>query len=129
MMTGIPYDEPRDLTEQFKKAGNFDRLKLEILSRKVSGSDKTLQVALKESVAAIVNQLVSEDEEILFKNRGSTSALIEAQLMKRNYEKIANAPSGIDIEKFVNEALADPELLEKIENEVAEMINTEKEEK
>lgn len=126
-MTGTSYDEARDLTEQFKKAGHFDKLKQEILSKNVVDSDKTLQEALKESVAQIVRELVGEDEEILFKNRGSTSALIEAQLMKSDYEKIKN--SGVDIEKFVNDALANTNLLEKIEGEVTQMTNTKKEEK
>ncbi|KAL3229721.1 COMPASS component SHG1 [Nakaseomyces bracarensis] len=122
-MAGISYDAAREVTEQFKKAGHFDKLKQEMLEKKVSGSDKTLQVALKESVADIVRELVGEDEEILFKNRGSTSALVEAQLMKGNYEKIRESPSGVDIEKFVNDALADPELLAKVEEEVTKMVN------
>ena len=126
----VKQDPARDLTERFKKEGHFDKLKQEILAKTIEcgGDSKTIQEALKLSVSDVVRQLVNEDEEIVFKNRGSTSAMLEGQLIKNNYAKIKDSEFGVDVEKFVGEALSDPAIIDEIKRGLVDMTADEKKE-
>lgn len=121
-------DPARELAEQFKKQGYFDRLKSEILSRESNiitnenvRSSESLEKILKDLTAATVKNMVEQDEELIFKNRGPTSALVEAQLLKNNYKKFSEHENGIDLTRYINGCLQDPSLYDTIYKEMEQL--------
>ena len=91
---------------------------------------------LRDRVASVVKEMVNEDEDLIFKNRGLTSALIESQLVKDNYSKLNNKNDdnyGNDARKFeldayIHSKLQDPELLEMIKKQLGEAAGSQQEE-
>lgn len=66
--------------------------------------------------------MVKNDETLIFKNRGSTSALIEAQLFKDGYEKLNN--EEFDLEKFIDQETIDNKGLQQRIKEMLSDKNT-----
>ncbi|CAL9736265.1 COMPASS component Shg1p [Monosporozyma servazzii] len=121
-------DQARELAEHFKKHGYFDRLKSEILSRESNiitngnvRSSESLEKILKELTAITVKDMVEKDEELIFKNRGPTSALVEAQLLKDNYKKFNEHEDGIDLSRYLSGCLQDPSLYDTIYKEMDQL--------
>lgn len=121
-------DQARELANQFKKQGHFDKLKFDILSResniKTKGngiSSGSLETILKDLTTSIVKDMVYKDEELIFKNRGPTSALLEAQLLKDDYKKFTEDKNGIDLNKYLQSCISDPALYEIVYNELAQL--------
>lgn len=108
-----PNDDPAlALSESFKKQGHLDKLKKEILAKPLNGT--TFEDFIKTQVQNLVHKMVQEDESLIFKNRGSTSALLEASLFKNGYEKLDQG--DISVDKFINENLQNESLKESIKN-------------
>ncbi|KAG0667939.1 hypothetical protein C6P45_005214 [Maudiozyma exigua] len=125
MSNVVEYDDQDavKLAESFKKQGYLDKLKNEILRTKTETSgdvqmSQTFEEAVKKTVAETVKQMVSENENMIFKNRGTTSALIETQVLKDEYAMLRNDQIAIDIQKFISDKLIDNGLQEEIENEL-----------
>ena len=119
----VEYDDQDavKLAESFKKQGYLDKLKNEILRTKTENSgdaqmSQTFEEAVKKTVAETVKQMVSENENMIFKNRGTTSALIETQVLKDEYAMLRNDQIGIDIQKFISDKIMDNGLKEEIGN-------------
>ncbi|CDO95304.1 unnamed protein product [Kluyveromyces dobzhanskii CBS 2104] len=104
-------DPANDLAEAFKKEGHLDSLKKEILSQNVQ-DNINLEEFIKSRVRELVSDKVREDESLIFKNRGTTTALLEGQLFKEGFKNI-NLPT-IDAEKLLNDSLNDEALKQKI---------------
>lgn len=91
-------EDSKRLSDKYKKEGHFDKLKREILSNPWNSTEEnseSFEQALRKRVASTVKEMVNEDEELIFKNRGLTSALIESQLVKDNYLKLGSKMEGI----------------------------------
>lgn len=118
------YDPAKELTDNFKKKGYFDKIKQEIVVKELSkdGNGGTVEQFVKQRVAQIVNGMVKNDETLIFKNRGSTSALIEAQLFKDGYEKLNN--EEFDLEKFIDQETIDNKALQQRIKEMLSDKNT-----
>lgn len=114
-------DEARRLADEFKRKGYFDKLKHDILTQNYETADEPVEQAIKNNVAAVVRQMVVEDENLIFRNRGSTSALIEAQLFKQGYRKLGEGKNGIQLEEYLNTTLKDPQLIQDISDKLASM--------
>ncbi|CCC68814.1 hypothetical protein NCAS_0B07300 [Naumovozyma castellii] len=120
-------DRAKELAEEFKRQGFLDKLKHDILSQnwnKDESTDNTieavnLQEAIRNKVMATVNEMVKNDENLIFKNRGTTSALIEAQLFKDKYKKLAEGDDGVPLDKYIQMTLSDPKLEEGIKRNLA----------
>lgn len=128
MSNSVEYDEQDavKLAELFKKQGHLDKLKNEILRTKLEDSkdsqiSQTFDETVKKTVTETVKQMVSEDENMIFKNRGTTSALIETQVLKDEYVMLKNDQIGIDIQKFISEKLTDDSLRDEIRNELCKL--------
>lgn len=118
------YDPAKELTDNFKKKGHFDKIKQEIVVKELSkdGNGGTVEQFVKQRVTQIVNGMVKNDETLIFKNRGSTSALIEAQLFKDGYEKLNN--EEFDLEKFIDQETIDNKGLQQRIKEMLSDKNT-----
>lgn len=121
-------DQARELAEQFKKQGYFDRLKSEILSRDSNiitngnvRSSESLEKILKDLTTSTVKDMVNKDEELIFKNRGPTSALVEAQLLKNNYRKFNEGQNGIDLNRYLEGCMQDPALGDPVHKEIQQL--------
>ncbi|CAL9731754.1 COMPASS component Shg1p [Monosporozyma unispora] len=121
-------DQARELAEQFKKQGYFDRLKSEILSRDSNiitngnvRSSESLEKILKDLTTSTVKDMVNKDEELIFKNRGPTSALVEAQLLKNNYRKFNEGQNGIDLNRYLEGCMQDPALGDTVHKEIQQL--------
>ncbi|CUS21072.1 LAQU0S02e05248g1_1 [Lachancea quebecensis] len=102
-------DPAVNLADEFKKRGYFDEAKNRILAKHIPGSAATtLEQFIKDRVASVVAGMVNEDESLVFKNRGSTTALIEGQLLKDGYEKLNT--ESIQIDAMLRRVLEDPSL-------------------
>ena len=99
-------------------------------------NSESFEQALRKRVASTVKEMVNEDEELIFKNRGLTSALIESQLVKDNYLKLGSKMEGdngdgekkFDLDVYVRSKLQDPKLLEMIKGQLQETLNSYEEE-
>ncbi|AQZ15695.1 SHG1 (YBR258C) [Zygosaccharomyces parabailii] len=109
-------DQARKLADEFKREGHFDKLKRAILTQKYGDANEPIEQSIKNNVATVVRQMVAEDENLIFRNRGSTSALIEAQLFKQGYRKLEEGESGIQLEEYLRSTLKDPQLVQEIRN-------------
>ncbi|SMN19253.1 similar to Saccharomyces cerevisiae YBR258C SHG1 Subunit of the COMPASS (Set1C) complex [Maudiozyma saulgeensis] len=125
----ISFDEQgaQKLAEQFKKHGYLDRLKKEILSSKLeqdtdSADTKTFEDSVKEQVKSMVKEMVREDENLIFKNRGTTTALIESKMLK-DYKLLEDNQSGIDIKNYIEEKLKNPKMHDDIRKNVENLYD------
>ncbi|KAK5780771.1 Shg1p PWA37_003424 [Arxiozyma heterogenica] len=132
MLVQNQVDQARELANQFKKQGHFDKLKSEILSRESNIKTKenvtvpgSLETVLKNVTTSIVKDMVSKDEDLIFKNRGSTSALLEAQLLKDDYKKFGEGKNGIELNRYLQSCINDPDLYETIYKELAQLVSKE----
>ncbi|CAI4283118.1 BCN_G0004710.mRNA.1.CDS.1 [Saccharomyces cerevisiae] len=132
-------EDSKRLSDKYKKEGHFDKLKREILSNPWNDTEEnseSFEQALRKRVASTVKEMVNEDEELIFKNRGLTSALIESQLVKDNYLKLGSKMEGdngdgekkFDLDVYVRSKLQDPKLLEMIKGQLQETLNSYEEE-
>ena len=111
------------LAELFKKQGYFDKLRNNILSQELGQhlddtkeQNTSFEEAIQKRVAMVVKDFVSRDENLIFKNRGTTSALLEAQIIKDNYKKLGEGDDGIDIERIIQKSLQSPDTINEIKN-------------
>ncbi|QHS71816.1 Shg1p [Saccharomyces paradoxus] len=132
-------EDSKKLSEKYKKEGHFDKLKREILSNPWDSTEKnseSFEQVLRERVASTVKEMVNEDEELIFKNRGLTSALIESQLVKDKYSKLSSkidmdngdATKRFELDEYVHSKLQDPKLLEMIKGQLQETLDSYEEE-
>ena len=132
-------EDSKKLSEKYKKEGHFDKLKREILSNPWDSTEKnseSFEQVLRERVASTVKEMVNEDEELIFKNRGLTSALIESQLVKDKYSKLSSkidmdngdATKRFELDEYVRSKLQDPKLLEMIKGQLQETLDSYEEE-
>lgn len=117
-MTAYSADDARKLADEFKREGYFDQLKRDVLTRNHENDELPLEQSIRNNVADIVKKMVAEDENLIFKNRGSTSALIEAQLFKQGYKKLREGPKGIELEEYLHKVLNDSELTQGIKDKL-----------
>ncbi|SCV05166.1 LANO_0H01508g1_1 [Lachancea nothofagi CBS 11611] len=107
-MPGNEVDPAVKLADDFKKRGYFDEAKNNILCKAVEGSESvTLEDFVRDRVSTVVSEMVKEDESLIFKNRGSTSALIEGQLLKNDYDRLST--DSVDIRSLLQRQLDNPE--------------------
>lgn len=132
-------EDSKKLSDKYKKEGHFDKLKREILSNPWDSTEKnsgSFEQVLRERVASTVKEMVNEDEELIFKNRGLTSALIESQLVKDKYSKLSSnidmangdATKRFELDEYVRTKLQDPKLLEMIKRQLQETLDSYEEE-
>ena len=122
-MSSNGVDKAEKLAELFKKQGYFDKLKNDILSQKLDQrsddakkQNTSFEEAIQKRVAMVVKDFVSKDENLIFKNRGTTSALLEAQIIKDNYKKLSESDEGIDIDSIIQKSLQSPETINEVKN-------------
>lgn len=121
-------DEARKLADEFKKEGHFDRLKHDILSQPLHQDDSssTVEQAVRAKVNAVVKRMVEEDENLIFKNRGTTSALIESQIFKDGYKDLSEGNDGLNVEEYIQEKLNEPALRDQLKERLDEMVSYKK---
>ena len=95
-------DPAKDLADAFKKEGHLDKMKNEILSQNLK-DDMNLEQFIRERVKKLVRSKVQEDESLVFKNRGATTALLEGQLFKDGFKSLNTAE--VDIENLLDVSL------------------------
>ncbi|KAG0679761.1 COMPASS component SHG1 [Kluyveromyces marxianus] len=95
-------DPAKDLADAFKKEGHLDKMKNEILSQNLK-DDMNLEQFIRERVKKLVRSKVQEDESLVFKNRGTTTALLEGQLFKDGFKSLNTAE--VDIENLLDVSL------------------------
>lgn len=95
-------DPAKDLADAFKKEGHLDKMKNEILSQNLK-DDMNLEQFIREQVKKLVRSKVQEDESLVFKNRGTTTALLEGQLFKDGFKSLNTAE--VDIENLLDVSL------------------------
>lgn len=95
-------DPAKDLADAFKKEGHLDKMKNEILSQNLK-DDMNLEQFIREQVKKLVRSKVQEDESLVFKNRGTTTALLEGQLFKDGFKPLNTAE--VDIENLLEVSL------------------------
>ncbi|GAV47375.1 hypothetical protein ZYGR_0H02160 [Zygosaccharomyces rouxii] len=117
-MTDYNADDARKLADEFKREGYFDQLKRDILTQKHDNDELPLEQSIRNNVASVVRKMVTDDENLIFKNRGSTSALIEAQLFKQGYKRLGEGEDGIQLEEYLNKVLNDSELTQGIKDKL-----------
>ncbi|CCF57427.1 hypothetical protein KAFR_0C04370 [Kazachstania africana CBS 2517] len=123
-MTGQDTDEAYLLAEKFKKQGYFDKLKQDILTESIDGNgDETLEKKIKETVTDIVKNMVNEEEELIFKNRGTTSALIESKILMDNYKMLSENKEPLNVEKTIKEALQNANLSDDIKATLEKLLD------
>lgn len=114
-------DPAQDLTNQFKLKGHLDEIKKELLTRKIS--DKTpMEELIKRIVSDIVKQMVEKNEELLFKNRATTSAELELQITKDYYSLLDRSNKEISLNRYIKFNMKDPELRRLIRFTVEELL-------
>lgn len=116
-MTASDQDEAVLLAELFKKQGYLDKLKNEIITKHITNPNDatksiTFEDAVKEEVKRTVRSMVENDENLIFKNRGTTTALIETRISKDDYQLLRGEASGIDIHNFVKENIQNTDVSE-----------------
>lgn len=112
-MSDREIDPAVKIADEFKKRGFFDEAKNSILAQPISDVEPTtLEQFIRERVSSTVAAMVRGDESLIFKNRGSTSALIEGQLVKDGYEKLNT--STVKIDSTLRRALEDPEFKSRV---------------
>ncbi|AGO10899.1 AaceriAFR611Cp [[Ashbya] aceris (nom. inval.)] len=124
-MENLDQDPAVALAEVFKRKGYLDKLKLSILTEPVDPStpcSDSLEHLIKGRVQELIRDMVVKDESLLFKNRGSTSAVLEAQLFKTGYNVLNNGDLCVD--KIINEKLHDPGLTAQITELLKQMKET-----
>ncbi|EDO16443.1 hypothetical protein Kpol_1066p7 [Vanderwaltozyma polyspora DSM 70294] len=120
-------DKAQEAVERFKRQGYFDKIKQDILNKQLyEESNLSVQEMIRDKVGKIVKDMVSEDENLIFKNRGSTSALIEAQIFKDGYKKLQEGENGIKLDEYIDNSLSDKILLEDIKSKLYGLIEEEK---
>ncbi|CCD23498.1 Shg1p NDAI_0B04630 [Naumovozyma dairenensis CBS 421] len=133
----VQTDPAKEFAEAFKKQGYFDQLKREILSKnwKSNNDDDdgtntttsvTVEQTIKNKVADSVKDMVDKDPNLIFKNRGTTSALIEAQLFKDDYKKLSEGDNKILLTDFIQQTLNDQELTDGIISKLESIIPDDK---
>ena len=117
-------DEARRLADEFKKEGHFDKLKHDILSQELKQGESSTSVeqTIRAKVNALVRAMVAEDENLIFKNRGSTSALIESQIFKDGYKARSQGEGGLNVEEYIQEKLNEPALQDHVREKIEEMV-------
>ncbi|CAB4254538.1 similar to Saccharomyces cerevisiae YBR258C SHG1 Subunit of the COMPASS (Set1C) complex, which methylates histone H3 on lysine 4 and is required in transcriptional silencing near telomeres [Maudiozyma barnettii] len=130
MDNSVTFDEQeaQELAEQFKKQGYLDKLKRDILSNQlekdVGSTDPiTFEDSVKEHVKLMVNKMVMEDENLIFKNRGTTTALIETKMLKDYYKMLDGGPDRIDITNYIKEKLKDQNMHNNIRQSIEHLYN------
>ncbi|QLQ78445.1 hypothetical protein HG537_0A06920 [Torulaspora globosa] len=121
-------DEARKLADEFKREGYFDKLKQKILSQEVNNgdADTAIEQIIRRKVDSIVKSMVTDDENLVFKNRGSTSALIESQLFKDNYKRLSEGDDGLNVDEYIQEQLNDKLLRSQIKEKLETLANNDK---
>ncbi|KAM3159981.1 COMPASS component SHG1 [Lachancea thermotolerans] len=118
-------DPAVNLADEFKKRGYFDEAKNGILAGPIQeSSTTTLEQFIKDRVTSVVAEMVNEDESLIFKNRGSTTALIEGQLLKDGYEKLNTESIQIDV--LLRRVLEDPDLKAEIKAKLKDDLEANK---
>ncbi|SCU86917.1 LADA_0E01002g1_1 [Lachancea dasiensis] len=116
-------DPAAKLADDFKRKGYFDELKKTILSRSTGASESsTIEEFVRNRVSAVVGEMVNEDQSLISKNRGSTSALIEGQLLKNGYEKLNTI--DLQIDSFLRRQLDDPEVKADLRSRLRKDLDT-----
>ncbi|CEP64716.1 Shg1p LALA0_S13e01420g [Lachancea lanzarotensis] len=112
-MTSNEIDPAVKLADEFKKRGSFDEQKSRILAEVIEGTDgMSLEEFVRTRTATLVNTIVQEDESLIFKNRGSTSALIEGRLVKNGFEELNT--ESIHIDAILRKMVEDPAFKESL---------------
>lgn len=117
-MAAYSIDDARKLADEFKREGYFDQLKRDVLTQKHGNDELPLEQSIRNTVTDIVKKMVTEDENLIFKNRGSTSALIEAQLFKQGYKRLGEGDNGIQLEEYLHKVMNNSELTQDIKNKL-----------
>lgn len=123
-MTTYNANDARRLADEFKREGYFDQLKRNILARGPENDELSLEQSIRNNVADVVKQMIADDENLIFKNRGSTSALIEAQLFKQGYRRLGEGENGIQLEEHLQRTLNNPELINEIRDKLTRIAST-----
>ncbi|SCU80875.1 LAFA_0C01574g1_1 [Lachancea sp. 'fantastica'] len=127
-MTTQDIDPAVRLADDFKKRGCFDEEKGRILAAIVDGTDGTsVEEFVRGRTATLVNKMVQEDESLIFKNRGSTSALIEGRLVKNGFEELNT--ESVHIDAFLRNMVEDPAFKESLKNRLRAKWDNELKEK
>lgn len=116
-------DPAKKLADQFKKQGHFDKIKQDMLLGPIDNTDSTpLQDFIKTRVSAVVQTMVKDDESLIFKNRGSTSALIEGQLLKDGYRKLDT--DTISVDARIRKIFEQPQLTTQLKETLVKELGT-----
>lgn len=118
-------DQAHVLAEKFKKLGYLDKIKQDILTKELESNDGhgNIQDSIKKKVASMVNEMVNVDENLIFKNRGSTSALIEAQIFKNGYKKLGEGEGGIKLDDYILKSVNDERLIDDMKEKIRCLID------
>lgn len=143
-------DKAQELATLFKRQGHFDKLKHKILTNKIEPipterekkqniisyydeDDETsntkvefeVEELIKLKVKQIVQDMVEKDSDLVFKNRGTNTALIESKIFKDDYNELSLGQNAINLNQYIHNALTDPDLIDEILHIVEPQINAE----
>lgn len=106
-------DLAKDLADKFKKEGHLDNLKKEILSQTLK-DDLDLEQFIKSQVKELTQAQVLQDESLVSKNRGTTTALLEGKLFKDGFRELNT--EDVNVDELILWSLDNEKLREKIYN-------------
>lgn len=123
--TSTPDDPAQGLAEKFKKQGHLDNLKKQILAQEVEGGIQ-LEEFIKNRVKTLVQGEIKEDNSLIFKNRGTNTALLEGKLFKDGLFNLNS--DDVEVDKLLLSSLNDEQLLQDINNILQSDVSNENKE-
>lgn len=120
-------DPAQQIADQFKLKGHLDKIKKDILTKDVTAQNTSMEELIKRIVSDMVKQMVEKDEELIFKNRASTSAELESRITKNYYSLLDKSNKQISLNGYINYNIQDPKLKESIRSKLKELLENNEE--
>ena len=74
-----------DIIEKYKREGHFDNKRRELFEKFTSNNENSEK--LSKLLEKVIKIKISKDPDIIFKNNGKISAIIQTELVKRHISK------------------------------------------
>ena len=74
-----------DIIEKYKREGHFDNKRRELFEKFTSNNENSEK--LSKLLEKVIKIKISKDPDIIFKNNGKISAIIQTELVKRHVSK------------------------------------------
>ncbi|GMM46087.1 hypothetical protein DAPK24_026620 [Pichia kluyveri] len=88
-----------DIIEKYKREGYFDNKRRELFEKFTSNNENSEK--LSKLLEKVIKIKISKDPDIIFKNNGKISAIIQTELVKRHISK-KNSDNNNNNNKIIN---------------------------